>query len=113
MNTTTTTTAKINTRLALGTAIAALCFGAAACGSETSDDPTTPNKEAGSLQQSRMSPRAAQRGARARGTGPAGARGARRRQALGPRSRDVQHAERDPARVAEVPRPAPVRHAGA
>ena len=63
MNTTTTTTAKINTRLALGTAIAALCFGAAACGSETSDDPTTPNKEAGSLQQSRMSPRAAEHGA--------------------------------------------------
>ena len=56
MNTTTTFTS--TTRLALGTAIAALCFGAAACGSETAD-PATSIKQTGA-QQSRISPRAAE-----------------------------------------------------
>lgn len=57
MNTTTTFTS--STRLALGTVIAALCFGAAACGSETTADPATSIKQAGS-QQSRISPRVAE-----------------------------------------------------
>jgi hypothetical protein len=57
MNTTTTLTS--TTRLALGTALAALCLGAAACGSETAD-PATSIKQAGSQQQSRISPRAAE-----------------------------------------------------
>jgi hypothetical protein len=56
MNTTTTTT----TRLAVGTAIVALCLGAAACGAETAADPATSIKQAGSQQQSRISPRAAE-----------------------------------------------------
>ena len=57
MNTTTTFTS--TTRLALGTALAALCLGAAACGSQTAD-PAGSIKQAGSQQQSRISPRAAE-----------------------------------------------------
>jgi hypothetical protein len=49
------------TRLALGTALAALCLGAAACGSEQAADPAGSISNAGSQQQSRISPRAAER----------------------------------------------------
>ena len=55
----TTTTIPSTTRLALGTVVAARCFGAAACGSERAVAPASIG-EAGSLQQSRTSPRAAE-----------------------------------------------------
>jgi hypothetical protein len=58
MNTTTTSTS--TTRLALRTAIAALCFGAVACGAEQAADPAGSIGKAGSQQQSRISPRAAE-----------------------------------------------------
>jgi len=49
------------TRLALGTALAALGLGAAACGSEQAADPAGSISKAGSQQQqSRISPRAAE-----------------------------------------------------
>ena len=54
----TTTTLNSATRIALGTTIAALCFGAAACGSEQSANPAGSIKRAGSQQQSPVSPRA-------------------------------------------------------
>jgi cytosine/adenosine deaminase-related metal-dependent hydrolase len=61
MNTTTTlTTLTGTTRLALGAALAALCLGAAACGSEQAADPASSIGKAGSQQQSRISPRAAE-----------------------------------------------------
>jgi len=56
MTTTTTTTA----RLAFGAALAALCFGAAACGTETAADPAASAHQAAPQQQSRTSPRAAE-----------------------------------------------------
>jgi hypothetical protein len=56
----TTTTTTITTRLALGAAFAALCFGAAACGDETTASPAASLNQAGSQQQSRISPRAAE-----------------------------------------------------
>jgi hypothetical protein len=59
MNTTTTTTTTSITRFALGTAFAALCFGAAACGTGTTAAPAS-LEEAASQQQSRTSPRAAE-----------------------------------------------------
>ena len=55
MNTTTTFTS--TTRLALGTVIAALCFGAAACGSERTVSPAASINPAGAQ---RQSPRAAE-----------------------------------------------------
>ncbi len=52
----TTTISTSTTRLALGTAIAALCFGAAACGSERTVDPATSiNPVDAPQQQSRIS----------------------------------------------------------
>jgi hypothetical protein len=56
----TTATTPTTTRLALGAAFAALCFGAAACGSETTADPAASLNQAGTQQQSRISPRAAE-----------------------------------------------------
>ena len=97
----TTTTLNSATRIALGTTIAALCFGAAACGSEHERRPGRLD-QAGRFAAAVPGLAAGCRApGRARGPGPAGARGARRRQALGARQRD----DRAPARL--VPR----RHA--
>ena len=59
MNTTTTTTT-ITRRFAIGTAIAAFCFGAAACGAESADPAGSIEKASAPQQQSRISPRAAE-----------------------------------------------------